>query len=106
MKITQATQGVGHLQQGSIDVVTQASKQIVGRGIQIDHLTAIAQMPPVGRAQDSAATGRQNTVSIPRQFVKYRLLDIAKALLALAFEIVTNRATKLPLDHLIGVKKG
>ena len=57
MQIPQATKGVGHLQQGAIDIMAQSSKQFIGRGIEVNNLTATPKMQTIGGAQDSATAG-------------------------------------------------
>ena len=63
------------------------------------------QMQPVRRAQDSAATRRENAARLQGQVINDRFLDIAEAGLPFPLEIVTNRATDALLNDMVGVKK-
>ncbi len=105
MQVTQATQRVGHLKQGPVDIVTQASKEFVRRGIQVNDLTPLAQVLAICGSQDNTATGRQNTFRILGELVDDRLFKITKPVFPFPLEILTDRAADLLLYDVVGVKE-
>ena len=103
VQLAQAAQRIGHLQQRPLDVVTKPPEQILGRGAQIDHVEMRAQLLAVGLAQNRAAAGGDDSVGRRRELADHRLLDVAKAFFAFAFEEVADRAADALFDHVVAV---
>jgi hypothetical protein len=60
-------------------------------------------MLTISQSQNTAATRRNNTVVRLGHVINHSLFDIAEAGFAFALEILTNRATKALLYHMISV---
>ena len=106
VQLTQATQGVGNLQKRPIDVMAQPAEQLVGIGLEVDHVPALPQMLAVGAAYDCAAPGRQNPRRFQGQGVHRFFFDVTKTGFPLSFEKLPYRTAKTLLYGMVGVDKG
>jgi hypothetical protein len=104
IQIPQAAQGVGYLQQRPLRIMPKAPEQLVGRRAQVNHMGSFMQVLPVCRAQNYTTTRRQHTPRVACELVNDRLLYITKSRLTLPLEVLTDRAAKLLLYHMIRVK--
>ena len=105
MERAQARQRVVDLQQRALGVVAQAAVQLLGRGAQVNHRAALAQVPPVGRPQHRATASGQHARRALRQLVDHSLLDVAKGRLALVVKVVADRAAQALLDHRVRIRE-
>ena len=85
--------------------MAQPPKQLVGRGVQINHRSSLSQVLAIGRPQNNTAASGQHTLGILRKLVDDRFLNITESIFSLSLKIGTNRTTQLLFDHMVGVKK-
>src|SRR5262249_56627579 len=95
---------IGHLQQRPLLVVADPPIDLVGTRTQINHSPGFAQALAIDRAQHDTTSGGKHT-ALSAQLRDDLFLDIAKSLLALAFEKGTDRTAQSLLDHVVRVGK-
>lgn len=105
MQIAQPVQGIGHLQQRPVHVVPQTAKQLIWRGVEVNHLPPVVQLLAVGRPQYNPTPCGQDTVRLERELANHRLFNITKAVFPLTLKILADRAAKLLPYHMVRIKE-
>jgi len=100
----QALEQIVYLQQRARRVMKQAPENVLGQSTQINNLPALAQMRPVGSAQNRSAACRQNCRrGAGGQFIERGFFDDAKGAFALPVKKEADRAANALLNHVVGV---
>lgn len=103
MQLPELVQWIGHLQKWTMGVTSQATKQVLGRGTQVDDGRPVVQCLSIGLANNGAATCCQHGVGKVCQLCDHFLFDVAKALLTFPLEEAPDGAPNAFLDLRVGV---
>ena len=93
------------MQQRAIAVMAQTAKHFLRAGMEVKHLTTLAQQIAVLFPQHRAAASGQHPMGLLHQLAQDLGFDVAKALLPLALEIFADGAAQALLDRVIRVQK-
>jgi hypothetical protein len=85
--------------------MAKSAKELVCRGVKVNHKATCVQYLPIRSTKYRPSAGRQDCIALPRQRIQHLSLQISESELTVTLKKVTNRTTDTPLYFLVAINK-